>query len=537
MKLKNNTFFHRSFLAIVLTLFSLQLYGQIVFEENFNLPEGTTSGTADGVNWSSSCPTCLNGDHWEVKSGVFEGKDTNGEAVWATDTPIDISACENIEISFDINSIGTMEGCGTDCNSVDWVRFQYNIDGAGWVDPANSYYCSGTCAGINVVSSDDTPFTNYSTGCIPTGGSSLQLRISVQCWAADEAWQIDNIKVSCGAANAGENAVLNTCSDSPATDLFNQLGGNPINGGTWSGPSNLSGGDAGTFDPATMNEGTYTYTVGNSPCQASANVVVNFVSSGNAGNDATIEICNTSPSLNLFDVLGGAPQNNGVWSGPSALTGGDLGTFNPATMQTGDYTYTVGSAPCEQSAVVTVVTGGPTASFSANPTSTTVENTLVQFTNTSQNASSFVWDFGDDSPSTATINPSHNYPDLEQGIYTVTLTAYDANNCTDVTTAQITIVAPEMKYEIPNVFTPNGDNNNDFFKLIEAQNIESIELEILNRWGNVVFTSKDINFQWNGKINNEGPESMEGTYFYQLVLTDFNGKNAKEHGFLQLVRD
>src|SRR5690554_7841927 len=93
-------------------------------------------------------------------------------------------------------------------------------------------------------------------------------------------------------------------------------------------------------------------------------------------------------------------------------------------MQTGDYTYTVGSAPCEQSAVVTVVTGGPTASFSANPTSTTVENTLVQFTNTSQNASSFVWDFGDDSPSTATINPSHNYPDLEQGIYTVTLNAY-----------------------------------------------------------------------------------------------------------------
>src|SRR5690554_7299303 len=88
MKLKNNTFFHRSFLAIVLTLFSLQLNGQIVFEENFNLPEGTTSGTADGVNWSSSCPTCLNGDHWEVKSGVFEGKDTNGEAVWATDTPI-----------------------------------------------------------------------------------------------------------------------------------------------------------------------------------------------------------------------------------------------------------------------------------------------------------------------------------------------------------------------------------------------------------------------------------------------------------------
>jgi len=542
MNFKNKSVFHKAFLLLLLTTFGFELNSQVIFEENFNLTDGTTTGTANGVTWSSTCPDCLVGDHWEVKSGVFEGKDTNGEAIWITDTPIDISTCGNIDISFDINSIGTMEACGTDCNSVDWVRFQYNIDGTGWVDPNNSYYCGGTCAGINVVSSDDTPSINYSTGCIPTGGSTLQLRISVQCWASDEAWQIDNIKVTCSSEYAGENGVLNTCATSTPTNLFDQLGGSPINGGTWSGPSNLSGGDAGTFNPTTMNAGTYTYTVGNAPCQSSASVAVNFVTSGNAGSNSTIEVCNTTTLLNLFDALGGAPQSAGVWSGPSVVTGGSLGTFDPSSMPAGAYTYTVGNAPCEESAIVTVLIVGPTANFSANPMTTTLENTLVQFTNTSQNATNYMWNFGDNTSISSDLNPLHNFPDLEQGIYTVTLIALDANNCSDTTFATITITAPiitapEMKYEIPNVFTPNGDNNNDFFEFVMAQHIEAIELEILNRWGNVVFNTKDINFQWNGEINGDGPEGTEGTYFYKLNLTDLNGKTVKEHGFVQLLRD
>lgn len=614
---KNGVFQNKAYIIILIFLSSFNLKSQIIFQENFNQPDGTTSGTANGVDWTSTCPFSINSqDYFEVRSGVLEGRDTNGEAEWITDTSIDISNCGSIEISFDIESIGTMEACGTGCLSTDWVSFQYNIDGAGWIDPNNAYYCSGDCASINVIASDDTPLMTYSTGCIPTTGSNLRLRIVVQCWAAEEYWRIDNITVNCSSSEAGTNGNLSICSTASATNLFDQLGGNPINGGTWNGPSNLTGGDLGTFDPATMNPGVYTYTVGSAPCQESATITVALVNNNNAGTDNAIDLCSNAPTLNLFDVLGanpdnggswngpsvltggdlgtfdpatmnsgvytytvgsipcqesaaitvnvnstgnagsdnsinfcnnalatnlfdqlgGNPDNNGTWSGPSALTGGDLGTFDPATMLEGAYTYTVGNSPCDNSATINVTVSGPIADFTANPTTTTIENTVVEFTNESLNASTYIWSFGDNTTNSADINPFHIFPDFEQGIYTVSLTAFDANNCSNTHSVSIFIIAPEMKYEIPNVFTPNGDSENDRFKLINYQNIKSIEVYVLNRWGNTVFESDVVDFEWNGKVKNNGAECLEGTYFYTINLMDLNGEVIKEHGFIQLAK-
>ncbi len=345
--------FFLSFILILTSIISLN--AQVIFEENFNGSNGTTSGSANGVNWSSSCPACVSGDYWEINNGVFEGNDTNGEADWQTDSPIDISNCGSIEISFDIESVGSMEDCNTGCNSVDFVRFQYNIDGAGWTDPANSYFCGGPCAGSNVVASGDTPLTNYSTGCITTTGSNLQIRILVQTWAGSEYWRIDNVTVNCGSTNAGTNGNIDICSSSTtAINLFDELGGTPENNGSWSGSSTLTGGNLGTFDPATMNAGVYTYTVGSGTCQESSTVTVNLIPAGNAGIDNTIALCDNGNSINLFDGLIGTPDNNGTWSGPSALTSGSLGTFDPTMMNAGVYTYTTGTGTCQSTATVTV---------------------------------------------------------------------------------------------------------------------------------------------------------------------------------------
>lgn len=342
-------------IVALIALSNFNLQSQVLFQEDFNTSvNGATSGTSNGINWSSTCPTCLVNDYWEVNSGVFEGNDTNGEAIWQTDTPIDISNCSLFEIDFSIESVGSMEDCGSGCNSVDWVRLQYNIDGTGWVDPANSSFCSGLCAGLNVVASGDTPLTNYSTGCIPSTGNNLQIRISVQTWASAEYWRIDDINVSCGSANSGTNGNINLCSTSAPQDLFNQLGGTPDNNGTWTGPSTLTAGHLGTFDPTTMTAGTYTYTVGSGTCLTSSTVIVSLTPPGNAGNNAISNLCNNAPQLNLFDELGGTPDNSGSWSGPSNLTGGNLGIFNPATMMAGTYTYTVGSANCQVSSTVSV---------------------------------------------------------------------------------------------------------------------------------------------------------------------------------------
>lgn len=524
-------------LALIVFMVSFTTSAQIIFQESFNGADGTTSGSANGVNWSSSCPTCLNGDHWEIQSGAFEGRDTNGEAIWMTNTPIDISSCGNIEVSFDIESVGTMEGCDTDCMSVDWVRFQYNIDGTGWVDPNNSYYCGGTCASINVVASDDVGAITYSTGCIPTSGSSLQLRISVQCWASSEYWRIDNVSVDCGSADAGTNGTLDICASSSVTNLFDQLGGNPINGGTWSGPSNLTGGDLGTFNPNNMNPGTYTYTVGNAPCQENASVTVS-ITDNNAGSDNLIEICPASNPLNLFEILGSNPDINGSWTGPSSLSGGHLGTLDPSALENGyySYTYSVGNAPCEDQAIVNIEISGPTASFIANPTAGTTQNSEIEFINTSQNADSYLWDFGDNSANSFDVNPIHIFPSNEPEIYLVTLIAYDDKNCSDTTNASISITEPAVIYEVPNIFTPNSDGDNDFFKLTESENIQSLEIVILNRWGNVVYESKEVNFKWNGESRINGAECSDGTYFYKLNLTDLGGNSSEKKGFVQIAR-
>ncbi|MBL0128381.1 MAG: gliding motility-associated C-terminal domain-containing protein [Flavobacteriales bacterium] len=154
------------------------------------------------------------------------------------------------------------------------------------------------------------------------------------------------------AANAGSNGSITLCSSDAAVSLFAQLGGVPQAGGAWSGPSPVVGG---SYDPATMTAGAYTYTVtGVAPCvNASATVTVTENATTNAGTNGSITVCDIGGAVNLFNQLGGGPTAGGAWSGPSPVVGN---SYDPATMTAGVYTYTVtGVAPCANaSATVTV---------------------------------------------------------------------------------------------------------------------------------------------------------------------------------------
>jgi gliding motility-associated-like protein len=74
----------------------------------------------------------------------------------------------------------------------------------------------------------------------------------------------------------------------------------------------------------------------------------------------------------------------------------------------------------------------------------------------------------------------------------------------------------EASLFIPNCFTPNGDGYNEEF-LVVAENLESFEMIIFNRWGQRLFETSDINDGWNGKVN--GVLSPQGTYFYLVRFT------------------
>jgi gliding motility-associated-like protein len=80
--------------------------------------------------------------------------------------------------------------------------------------------------------------------------------------------------------------------------------------------------------------------------------------------------------------------------------------------------------------------------------------------------------------------------------------------------------------EIPNVFTPNGDGNNDYF-MINAKHLNSYSIVIYNRWGKKVFESNNVSQSWDGK------NVEDGTYYYIIKALGMNGKEYDEKGYLQ----
>jgi len=70
------------------------------------------------------------------------------------------------------------------------------------------------------------------------------------------------------------------------------------------------------------------------------------------------------------------------------------------------------------------------------------------------------------------------------------------------------------EYRLPNIFTPNGDQKNDFLIPFPYSGVESIDLQIFNRWGNLVFTSKDPDINWDGTFEGTNQPVSDGVYYY-----------------------
>jgi len=75
-----------------------------------------------------------------------------------------------------------------------------------------------------------------------------------------------------------------------------------------------------------------------------------------------------------------------------------------------------------------------------------------------------------------------------------------------------TVYSPQL--EMPNVFTPNNDGINDYFKPIIMQGVEHFEIVIYNRWGQEMYRSGEKLTGWDGKFN--GNECSEGVYFWEV---------------------
>ena len=88
---------------------------------------------------------------------------------------------------------------------------------------------------------------------------------------------------------------------------------------------------------------------------------------------------------------------------------------------------------------------------------------------------------------------------------------------------------------IPNVFTPNGNDVNEYWRITLPIGSKLKELEVYNRWGNTVFTSGGTIKPWFGRTSSGEPCS-EGVYFYVLKYTDAKGVEQKKNGYISLFR-
>ena len=164
------------------------------------------------------------------------------------------------------------------------------------------------------------------------------------------------------------------------------------------------------------------------------------------------------------------------------------------------------------------------------------------FTNTSTGANpdKYRWTFEPTLEEKLEVNPCFNWND-EVGTFEVCLYVVSTSEaeCPDDTCQLITNTF-SRKITFYNVFTPNGDGQNDEF-IIDGTSIEEFEMKIFNRWGERVFETTDVNTTWNGKVNNTGISCPEGTYFYivnyKFLFSEENEGLGPVEGQIELIRN
>lgn len=178
----------------------------------------------------------------------------------------------------------------------------------------------------------------------------------------------------------------------------------------------------------------------------------------------------------------------------------------------------------------------PAASFWPDPVITGTSETVINFTNTSHNGDSYIWDFGYENNQAYSTHTTFTYPDDKEGTYTVTLIANNDFGCSD-TTSRVVEVFEDVIFYIPNTFTPDADEFNQTFQPVFTQGFDPLdfELKIYNRWGELVFESHDAKVGWDGSYGTQ--IAPEGTYVWIVEFGTIRKSPRQKHqGHLNLLK-
>lgn len=323
--------------------------------------------------------------------------------------------------------------------------------------------------------------------------------------------------------------------DSPIT--LNSTGGI----GLWSG-NGIIDENNGIFDPSLANIGINNITfesTGQCPTQTTTQIIINPIP--NASFTPNI----TSGCIPLEVKFNNNSQPNGdnsFWNFGDNITSSsndqivthifnEIGCF--------DISLTTESNGCQddtiQSSLICVFPNA-IADFIPieNEESLTISNSLVHFLNQSINSSIYNWNFGDGTSSNLD-NPQHLFQGIPQ-TYHITLIANNEYNCPD-TTHQIITIKDELIYYVPNTFTPDNDNFNQVFKPIFTSGFQhnSYHLLIFNRWGEILFESRNSEVGWNGTYG--GNLVQDDIYVWKIEFKEKDSdKKYSQVGHVNVLR-
>jgi gliding motility-associated-like protein len=291
---------------------------------------------------------------------------------------------------------------------------------------------------------------------------------------------------------------------------------------TLPGSSNNNPPVNGTWSPNIVNTnltgiGAYNFTPNSGQCASNftMNIEVNPTPNPEASTSLIAGCVPLIVNLQTASIPGATYQ----WTA-NGINIGSTPTLNTTFNASGCYNVVVNVVlgSCSSTASIPnpiCAEAAPTVFFTAFPSSFSSSTGNINFSPSNNNLASYFWDFGNGNTSTE-ISPTHSYTDINGNI-TVTLTATSALGCS----GNYSLVLPyreQTLFYVPNSFTPDADEFNQTWGPIFTQGFDpyNFQLYIYNRWGELIWESKDAEGRWDGTYGINGTKAVAGVYLWKI---------------------
>lgn len=466
---------------------------------------------------------------------------------------------------------GTVSFCLSDAPSDLFTQLGGTANAGGIWTPAMA---SGT--GVFNPASDPSGTYTY-TVTNPCGTSSSSVVVSIAI-----------------GSNPGTNGTITFCSNDASSNLFSALGGSPDTGGTWS-PAMASG--SGFFNPAVDAGGIYTYSIttpcgtftsqvtvtlnqadiaaivyfGAVFCIDDLNPIplnngttggiftitgsgvidattgeIDLSASGVGGYGVTYTTNGPCPTQQVFDIsilntadatiLPSGPfcegddpvqlqalNSGGTWSGIGVTS---TGLFDPSLSNVGlnPITYTIPGQCGDAQTIQIDITPTPSVSTISD---TIINSNASVYLYTSTSASNYTW-----SPATW-LNCNDCLEPISSPEETITYTiTVEENGCFNSAEVTVLVLYDPVVF-VPNIFSPNGDNENDIL-YVRGKGISTMRFIVYDRWGEKVFESTSTEEGWDGFFR--GKKMNPAVFVYYLDVDFKDGTSVSQKGDITLIR-